>query len=248
MRKVLQSLGLALGLFLLVPPVYAVNFNYTGEASLNWNTLRFSGIPITLTEKNQGHGAFAPPNHSQNTIFQDWISHGTSFSFPQGETTAIANTNADSNRLYAFVNLSGVGEPARFGGGQANSASVERSSYFTAMDTGQLTVSIDYTLRQVGSLPTGFEATERGLLVLAAGNFSRSGIDQSLLMTTLGAHAQSGTLSITESYQRGETGQFFAEPSVVAGFVPLPDMLWPTVIGMIGLAFYVERTRRKPAS
>ena len=37
------------------------------------------------------------------------------------------------------------------------------------------------------------------------------------------------------------------DSSVVAGFVPLPDMLLPTLVGLIGLAFYVERTRRKLA-
>lgn len=43
--------SLTLGFLLLVPPVYAVN--YTGEAILDWNTLKFSGIPIMITDKSQ---------------------------------------------------------------------------------------------------------------------------------------------------------------------------------------------------
>lgn len=242
--------SLTLGLLLLVPPVYAVN--YTGEAILDWNTLKFSGIPITMMEdrRSQGYSSFIDQNHTLNSGFNDWRPYITTLNGPQG-TTAI--TAADSSRLYAFFGTSGS---------MSGNSEVDRLGNFTALGTGQLTVSIDYTLRtiDVASLPNGFTLGTGGLLTLEAEHDHNSQMLEShaqLFGLSGLTDQQQGTLSLTEPYQRGETGEFVASAFVATsgaggslpGFggssVPVPDMLWPTLAGMIGIAVWAERRRRQ---
>ena len=127
-----------------------------------------------------------------------------------------------------------------------------RAATFTAVDTGRLTISIDYTLQHVGVLtpPGGFSASESVYLHLAGDTFNDS-TSRSLSSILLSDGKETGILSLTGPYKNGELGFFITEAlangSSGVSSVPLPDMLWPTLVGMIGLAFYVERTRRKLA-
>lgn len=245
MRKVLLSLSLVFGPLLLAPPAYAVS--YTGEAWLNWNTFQISGIPIQTSFIYQQHivGGFSGPSSGDGRYadFPAWRNHTVTFSIPQ-VTTAV--TSADSSRLYSAVTLFGSSVE------QQGQAILNRSAFFTALDTGNLHVSIDYSLRQFGvrdGLGSNVDVTLILARDVAGGDDIRS---TASLPSVEGDGIRTGTLSLTQSIQRGEAWSFLAGTSVAAAnlssSVPVPDMLWPTLVGMIGLAFYVERTRRKRVS
>jgi hypothetical protein len=243
MRKVLLPFSLVLGLLLLAPPAYAVS--YTGEAWLNWNTLQISGIPIKTSFIFQQHllTAFSDPGAGlfRNADFPAWRNHTVALSIPQ-VTTAV--TNADSSRLYSAVTLFGSSV------GQLGQADLLRSAFFTALDTGKLHISIDYSLRQFG-VRDGLGANVDVALILArdVGEDVRS---TASLPSAEGDGVRTGTLSLTQSIQRGEAWSFLASTDVAVGnlssSVPLPDTLWPMLVGLIGLIFYVEWARRKLAS
>lgn len=239
MRKSPLLSSLIVALFLLVPPVYAVN--YTGEAWLDWTTLEISGIPITMTAPRQGHiVTIAPvtgPIIRQDHQFQDWRDHNATLSIPQ---VATAFSSADAERLYTSFGKSGS---------PAGQAEVFRDSRFTAMDTGNLTISIDYALQH-----NGVEVLQDS--IGSANVFLQLGRDQSPLLadrgelvSTSGDRIETGTLSLTRLYQSGDSGGFFTAAHITASgggsSVPVPDMLWPTMVGMIGLAFWAERRRRQ---
>lgn len=242
MRKCAPFLSLLFGVFAFLPPVYAVN--YTGEAWMDWNSLRFSGIPITLKDKEQTGGAFVRSFRSGEVINKgqdglEWSNSNITSTIPQ-VATAIRST--DGERLYASVGIFGSGE-----GGVV----MGRAATFTAMDTGRLTISIDYTLQHVGvpTPPGSFSASESVYLHLAGDTFNDS--TSRSLSSILSDGKETGILSLTGPYKNGELGFFITEALANGSSgvsVPLPDMLWPTLVGMIGLTFYVERTRRKLAS
>ena len=232
MRKHALFLSLLLGVFPLALPVHAVN--YTGEAWMDWTSLRLTGIPITMRETSQLTNVVIPPNNTPEESFQDWRDHTTALNIPP--VTALSH--ADANRVYASVSLAGPG---------VGSAQLYRSAVFTALETGKLTVSIDYSLQQSGvtSLPSDIESKSRAFLLLS----NPSNVEALReLSSAAGDRTQSGTLSLTESFQKGEGGVFATTLGVnVAertGTVPLPDMLWPTLAGLIGIALWVERRRR----
>lgn len=236
MRKSPLLSSLTLGLFLLVPSAHAVN--YTGEAWLDWTSLKCSGIPITMTATNQTHNVFIHPNSVQSEFFEDWRDHITTLTVPQGATAVSA---ADSSRLYASFGT--------FGSGAGND-SVERVGVFSATDTGNLTISIDYTLRtiDVSSLQSNlYSWTGVGLRLYRENTTPIE--DHGILNASSRDSVLGGTLSVTQSYQRGAIGSFVATAhaltDVRGSSVPLPDMLWPTLAGMIGIAFWAERRRQQ---
>lgn len=243
---------LTLGLFLLVPPVHAVN--YTGEAWLDWSTLRFSGIPVTMTtDKLQQTTAFAlshNPNQEsdgKNEVFPNWSDHTSTATIPSVTAVSIA----DASRLYASVNLTGMG---------SGEADVTRWGGFSATDTGKLTISIDYSLQQIGAsslkdFPLSSPQTPTVELLIRNEMFGQAFTpgerDSAGLPTVSGGGRlvdgdRTGILSVTSSFQRGESGYFVAGALLNAhSGVPVPDMLWPTLAGMIGIAFWAERRRRQ---
>lgn len=236
MRKSPLLSCLTLGLFLLVPPVHAVN--YTGEAWLDWTSLKFSGIPIRMTETNQTHNVFIHPNSVRSEFFEDWRPHTTTLNVPQ---VATAISAADSSRLYASFST--------FGSGTGHSEA-DRVGVFSAMDTGQLTVSIDYTLRtiDVSSLQSNlYSWTGVGLRLYRENTTPIE--DHGILNASSRDSVLGGTVSVTQSYQRGAIGNFVATATVLTDVrgssVPLPDMLWLTLAGMIGIAFWAERRRQQ---
>ncbi len=246
--------SLTLGLLLLVPPVHAVN--YTGEAVLNWNTLQFSGIPVTMTtDKLQETTVVASPltpnqgvGKNKNDSFSNWSDHTSTVTIPSITAVSIA----DASQLHTSVNVTGPG---------SGEADATRWGGFSAMDTGNLTISIDYTLQQIGALSLKpFQLASPGppTVSLSVGNkmFGETITPGEREVAQLpNVHArlvdgdQTGTLSVTSSFQRGESGYFIADASLtpnsgVSG-VPVPDMLWPTLAGMIGIACWAERRRRQ---
>ncbi len=120
MRTSLLFPGMTLGLLLLVPPVYAVN--YTGEAMLDWSTLRFSGIPITTTGEAQTQSAFINSTHAyQAADFQTWKPNTLTLGVPQ---TATGTSTADSSQLSSsFTTLSSTGDVRGVSARIANSTS-----------------------------------------------------------------------------------------------------------------------------
>lgn len=109
---------------------------------MDWSTLRFSGIPITTTGEAQTQSAFINSTHAyQAADFQTWKPNTLTLGVPQ---TATGTSTADSSQLSSsFTTLSSTGD-VRGGVG------ADRELYFTAMDTGKLTVSIDYSLQETG--------------------------------------------------------------------------------------------------
>lgn len=60
-----------------------------------------------------------------------------------------------------------------------------------------------------------------------------------------GIGSRVGTLSLTRFFGTGESGNFLLETKMHA--VPAPDMLWPTLIGMIAIAVFFRRRQRSEA-
>jgi hypothetical protein len=149
MRKHALFLSLLLGVFPLALPVHAIN--YTGEAWLDWTSLRTTGIRITMREFGQIHGVVVSPNNFREDVFQDWRDHTASLNIPP--VTSISQ--ADANRVYTSVSTLGP---------STGTASATRGLVFTALDTGKLTVSVDYTLQHTGvsNLPNDFTSRAIG--------------------------------------------------------------------------------------
>lgn len=237
MRTFLLLSSLTLGLFLLVPPVYAVN--YSGDAVLDWSSLRISGIPITITGRDQHTDAiiYATPtggpilSHHDN-YFHDWISHTDSVNHPQGGSAiSIADSNQLSSSVHSLDSTLYI------------EAFTDRSASFTAQDTGRLTVSIDYTLER----PVGKGTYEYGDLELGGGTNPHDARDTASL-SYIGSDntVQSGTFTVSQLFQRGGTGAFYTAVGASTTYsVPIPDMLGPTLAGLIGLAVWAERRRRQ---
>lgn len=247
MRPLSLLLSLTIGLVLLfVPPVWAVSYP-GGDAVINWNTLRFDGIPIKST--GLGEHVFVEidttaTSPSQSAGFLDWRNLQKGITVPQAAT---AVSTVSSDQLSAFV--SPLGSTM-----SATEADAARELNFTALATGPLTVSVDYTLQPINnstSGSSGFEVASVGLSngLLSVGNALSARDSQFLSLSSSEVPAQSGTLSVTETYRKGDTGQF----SITAGShfegsghsVPLPDMVWPTLACLIGMAVWMERRRHQ---
>lgn len=237
MRGLLLSSILTLGLFLLAPYVHAIN--YTGEAWLDWTSLRFSGIPISINSANQTQNVFIHPNSTRSDFSNEWHDHITNFSIPQ---VATALSDVNSSRVYASFDT--------FGSGTGN-VDTGRTGVFSALGTGTLTISIDYTLQHIGvsTLQINDLHSSAGVgLSLFGENTPRLTEDHGLLTASSRDSTLSGTLTVTQAYQRGGIGDFSATSFVVTDVqgssVPVPDMLWPTLAGIIGIACYVEWKKR----
>ena len=243
MRRNSLFLGLLLSLLLLGPPAFATSLSYLGEASFDWTSLSISGIPITLTGLGleQQHGATAQPrpntgNPGSGGTFFDWSDRTFTQTLPQAATSV---SSADASRLFASVSM--------FGGPAIGISEVGRGAHFTAMQAGDLSISIRYTLSHAGVPALQSDLLSNATASLSIGaQFSSTTRSERTLSSALGNGIQTGTLSVTRSLREGENGSWFVFGQVAAtSTVPEPDMLWPTLLGMITIAVYVERRRRQ---
>lgn len=240
--------GFIIGLLLFATPAWTLD--YSGSASIDWSTLTLSGIPINISDdfapNLQGHAvnlvsSLPPP--ADPSIF---TSFGTGYHTNWSTTEALSITLpeiqlgtgssiADATHLTASVNMVGPG---------VIDALINRNAWFHAAGTGNLTVTIGYSLTQVGvpSLHSGFASTATAGLTLN----SLGGAETSALATLASSSgpSQTGVLSLTHTFQVGEIGNFTAFASEHASqSVPVPDMLWPTILGMVGIACIVAWRR-----
>jgi hypothetical protein len=65
--------------------------------------------------------------------------------------------------------------------------------------------------------------------------------------SVIGEGSKTGILSLTHWFKAGQylDFQLRATSSTYYASVPIPDMLWPTLVGMVGISLYAERVRRR---
>jgi hypothetical protein len=212
-------------LLFLAPPTYAIS--HLGEASVDWNSLKFSGVPVTVTDMFQRHSIDSSASLSRAVEFQEWRDHTLTQTVPQFATL---RNSADADWLYASINTFGSGE---------GFTSVERGGRITPLETGDLTVSIDYTLSH-----SGVPSSQDNFNSLAIVDLTFQRDEGTALGSELGDGILAGTLSRPAPVKSGESLFFGIRVGADTRSVPLPDMLWPTLAGMLGIAFWAERKRR----
>ena len=212
-------------LLFLAPPSYAIS--HLGEAWVDWNSLKFSGVPVTVTDMFQRHSIESSTSPPTIIEFKDWRDHTLTQTVPQFATL---RNSADADRLYASINTFGSGE---------GFTSVERGGRITPLETGNLTTSIDFNLRQSEPIPQGIESVPQTGI-----HFFR---DLEITENRLGSEISNVCCqqSFTLPVERGESWFFSVDARVRTTSVPLPDMLLPTSLGLIGIALWVERRRRQ---
>jgi hypothetical protein len=248
MRRNILFISVLFGWLFVAPAAFATS--YSGSTLLDWSTLTFSGIGFSFSSQFQSQFthvdvdevALLTPGGKLST-FNDpsWVSHTLIDSISQiGTAVSIADTSV----LYASASQTGIG---------AAVASTERFASFIPTATGNLTISINYTLMQSGVLDnTPFLGNQRifattsAFLNLTASGFPFNPITADI--TTSGAglrnELKTGTLSFTRWFNAGESGELrLGVSSISAQVVPVPDMLWPTLLGMLGVGLYAERAR-----
>jgi hypothetical protein len=129
-----------------------------------------------------------------------------------------------------------------------------RDGLITATQAGSLSISINYSLSHSGVLATP-DFNANGALGMGVGYFETPShqflvetfhIRDFQSPTLFDPINQHGTLRLTHLFANaGESIPFeiFAQTRVEK--VPEPDMLWPTLAGMIGIAVFAERMRRQ---
>jgi hypothetical protein len=241
MRRPLVSLGIFLSSFIFTSPAFAIS--YSGSTLLDFSNFSFSGISITNLSSSsqfqvQSNDVAGPAGHQGDgaAFFTPWENHTEVNSIP-GVITAV--TVADGSQLSTSVtmNVCCIGTTAdpyssRFGS-------------FIANEAGNLSIAIPFSLTHSGvpSPITGFSSIARASLSL--GGISTS----AKLDAAFGSGSRHGILSLTRFFGAGETGGFGLETSINAAYrsVPAPDLLWPTLAGMIGIVFLAEWKRLKEA-
>ena len=243
---------------LLTAPSWAQN--YVDSAVLDLSTLKFDGIGVTLTPQWQSHEAVV-----QELGINDTTIRTVNSTIQEGhvsvDRTVIADAPgfgsataiSDSTQLSAMIDLQGRGN--------AQSA-VERDSVIHAQQTGFLTVSLQYTVAHsivpsvVVSAP---DTSVYGNAVHVHSYISLS--DQGNLTSVHGelqggmgsaTAIQTGTLSLTRWFTQGQTMDFTMRTEALRSLippsgqsVPIPDMLWPALAGLIGVSLVAEWRRRR---
>lgn len=231
MRKFLLSSSLTLAVLFLASTTYAIS--HLGEAWVDWTSLKFTGVPVTaVTEAFQRHEISINSSTLVGEVFRDWRDHTANHTVPQFATLL---NSADANRLYASINTFGSNDGSIY-----SYTAVERDGSFTPLKTGDLTISIDYTLRQSGVPSSQDNFSSESAVIL---DFYRG--DRATVTNFSGDSMQTGTVSRTAPVEKGESLFFGVSVGVNTFSVPLPDMLWPTLAGMIGIAFLAEWRRRQ---
>jgi hypothetical protein len=188
--------GCIFGLLLVVMP--ASGSDYTGTTTIDLTTLRFSGIKTTFTPETKLTEAFVISRStdggdatSRQVLMEkdgQWSDH-TFMSSPGQQGTAVALV--DSTRFIVFSTLTSA---------QSVSSEVWRSGELRAMETGTLTVSVQYSMSHTG-IPTNltsFIAHGGPRLVLGDRTVLAHGGDIDSNGT------ETGTLSVSQDFTPGE--------------------------------------------
>jgi hypothetical protein len=254
MRQHLVSIGFLLGLA-LPPPIFATS--YSGSALLDLSTLSFAGIKVTAIPQTPP-GSVGPQIQSamaSSTLDPLFPGHADACNgFCEGQwedrtLTAIVPQRAASISTASSAVLSSstsliAGIPNSLG-----HAAGSRQGTLTANEAGFLTMKVGYKLMQSGVPSPITNFSSRGLASLF---LSDLGPDASVVRNDDGFEAASGNvvrtgiLSVTRFFGVGESRIFgvhtFADFNTSQA-VPIPDTLWPTLIGMVGFFLLAERKR-----
>jgi len=226
MRRNILFASLVIGLLLLAPPAFAIN--YSASAWLDFSNLTFSGIGVSLNPDEQRLATSKSVLPSLG-----WPDQTLTTDIPGSQTEVVI---ADSTQGKTSISMTG---------GDVAFADFIRWGTVVANEAGNLTVSIPYTLMQSG-IPTGDPSfssiAEVGLNLPTSDNSASS----HLIITNMsGEGSWSGVLSVTRYFSAGETHSLIVNARNDARVVPLPNMLWPTLAGMVGLGLLHERQRRR---
>jgi hypothetical protein len=228
------------GLLLIAPqPAFAIS--YSGSTLLDLSNFSFSGISIidlSFSGQIQSNDVAGPAGHQGDgaAFFNSWVNHTEVNSIPGLVTgVTVANESQLSTSVAMDVCCSGT---------TADPYS-SRSGSFIANQAGNLTLAIPFTLTHSGvpNPVTGLSSIARASLSLG----SLSTFAQ--LDAAFGSGSDHGILSLTRSFGAGETGGFTLETSINAAYrtVPVPDMLWPTLAGMVAMGILSRRREMSEA-
>ena len=229
MRRPLLFIGILFSLLLLDPPAFAIS--YSTSAFLDLTTLSFSGVtisPIGSEGLSQTLSTFLEGNTTGGSR-PSWISETVNQHDSQiGEAGAIG----DSNFMRTSANL--------IGSSGSLSSFVSRDATFSIIGTGLLTVNIQYALAQSGLLDS---AHVGGSFVSMDFVFLSNGVADQLQTqgSLLGTGSKSGTLSLTQWFSAGQEATLNLRTVSFAQSVPEPDMLWPTIAGVVGIGVLGRR-------
>ena len=226
--------GCIFGLLLFVIPASA--YDYTGTTTIDLTTLRFSGIGTTFTPQIKLTEAFVigrSPDGGDAVQMQmlseqegHWADH-TFMSSPGQQGTAVALV--DSTQFMVSSTLTSA---------QSVGSDVWRSGELRATEAGTLTVSVQYAMSHSG-IPTNltsFNAHGGPMLIVG---------DRTALVHGGDIHSngtETGTLSVSRAFTQGEAITLIVGAREVAS-VPVPGMLWPTLVIMVGIVCIVARRR-----
>jgi hypothetical protein len=232
MRRPLLFIDILFYLLLLASPVFAIS--YSTSAFLNITTLSFSGVSISPL----GSGGFSQTvstflgGTTTGGSKSSWVSEKVNQHDSQvGEAGAIG----DSKFMGTSANL--------IGSSGSLSSFVSRDATFSINGTGNLTVSIQYALAQSGLLEP---AHVGGSFVTMDFVFLSNGIADQLQTqgSFPGDGSKSGTLRLTQWFDAGQEATLNLRTTSFVAQVPVPDMLWPTLAVIVGLAMFTEKRRR----
>jgi hypothetical protein len=234
MRKYLSILGFLSGVMLLLAsPAFATS--YSSAVLLDWSSLTFSGVGSDLSPGLQGNSHFLNECCS-GALADPWSDFSRTVILPG---VAATTTYVDNRSLFASLN---VFSPDLYHA----TIAMARIGQINVLETGFLTMSIPYTIMQAGasSLGSGFFSTAQAGLGFCSLGGPACPLTAEILSTS-GDGAKTGTLSITRFFQAGDQVPFSAIADIRYNAVPVPDMLWPTLAGLVAIAVYAERIRRR---
>jgi hypothetical protein len=246
MRRNILSIGVVLNVLLLASQAFAIS--YSGSALLDWGKLTFSGINITINSEPLASRFthLAGVMEAGGDIGRLDLTDGAPGFRPGWDDWTVIGSNsigtlvtaANVTSLYASATMTGSG-PFGF----ETYVISERGGSLVANQTGYLTVSIPYILTHSGIQSSDVAFTSRGLASLSLNSVGSSTETFVDLHTASGITSRTGTLSLTRFFNEGEFSTLLVHGSVTA--VPAPEMLWPTLVGMVGIVLYVEMRRRR---
>ena len=249
---------------LLTAPSWAQN--YVDSAVLDLSTLKFDGIGVTLTPQWQSHEAVV-----QELGINDTTIRTVNSTIQEGHVSVDRTVIADAP---GFGSATAISDPTQLSAmidlqGRRNAQSaVERDSVIHAQQTGFLTVSLQYTVAHsivpsvVVSAPdtsvygngvhvhSYISLSDQGDLTSVHGELHGGTADASGMGSATAI--QTGTLSLTRWFTQGQTMDFTMRTEALRSLippsgqsVPIPDMLWPALAGLIGVSFVAEWRRRR---
>jgi hypothetical protein len=231
MHRHLLLTGILLSSLNLSPPALAIS--YSTSAFLDLTTLSFSGVsisPLGSGGRFQTLSTFLEGN-TAGAARSSWISETVNQHKPQvGEASAIGDSTF-------------MGTSASLIGSSGNLSSfVSRDATFSINGTGNLTVSIQYALAQSGLLEP---AHVGGSFVTMDFVFLSNGIADRLQTqgSLPGDSSKNGILSLTQWFNAGQEATLNLRTTSFVAQVPEPDMLWPTLIGMLGILVALQRQK-----